>query len=233
MAELTALSAQPLPDWREFSGIIAMGARSYIPQLGRFLQTDPVEGGSADAYAYTHGDPIDETDLTGESTESGPPPWAIEGGAKIAEEAVATRVAEEAAARAEAERKDAEIEAAVAAYWAYWKSYEAYWTSVQIADEARDANGGEEGGSGDGPLAYLIDGYVRNERKEGKSNAGGCPAGSKGKSCGGRGGGSVSNIVEKCVYGSSVYGLVGEFIDIVRVTPEGAAVTCIAGVLAP
>jgi RHS repeat-associated protein len=128
------------------AGIIAMGARSYIPQLGRFLQTDPVEGGSADAYAYTHGDPIDETDLTGETTESGPPPWAIEGGAKVAEEAVATRVAEEAAARAEAERKDAEIEAAVAAYWAYWKSYEAYWTSVEVADQARDANGGEGAG---------------------------------------------------------------------------------------
>ena len=33
------------------SGIIAMGARSYAPQIGRFIQSDPVEGGSPNAYA--------------------------------------------------------------------------------------------------------------------------------------------------------------------------------------
>lgn len=42
-----------------------MGARSYVPQLGRFLQSDPLPGGSANSYAYTDGDPVDETDLTG------------------------------------------------------------------------------------------------------------------------------------------------------------------------
>jgi RHS repeat-associated protein len=214
------------------TGIVAMGARSYVPQLGRYLQTDPVEGGSADAYAYTHGDPVDETDLTGQTTESGPPAWLIALGKQTTEEAIAVRAAEEAAARAAAERKAAEAEAAEAAYWAYWSNYTAYWTSVMTAEENQPGIGEEEGG-GDGPLAYLIDGYVRNERKEGKSNAGGCPAGSKGKSCGGRGGGSVSNIVEKCAYGSGVYGLVGLFVDIVKVTPQGAAVTCIAGILAP
>jgi RHS repeat-associated protein len=104
------------------TGIIAMGARSYIPQLGRFLQTDPIEGGSANGYAYTFGDPVNTSDPSGESTGT-PPSWAIEGGAQVAEEAVARRAAEEAAARAEAERKIAEEQAAEAAYWAYWNSY--------------------------------------------------------------------------------------------------------------
>jgi RHS repeat-associated protein len=47
------------------SGEAVMGTRSYIPQLGRFLQPDPSPGGSANAYAYTHGNPINETDLSG------------------------------------------------------------------------------------------------------------------------------------------------------------------------
>jgi RHS repeat-associated protein len=104
------------------SGIIAMGARSYIPELGRYLQPDPVEGGSANAYSYTFGDPVNTSDPSGESTGT-PPEWAIQGGAQVAEEAVARRAAEEAAARAEAERKAAEAAAAEAAYWAYWNSY--------------------------------------------------------------------------------------------------------------
>ena len=40
------------------SGVITMGVRSYVPQIGRFLQPDPVPGGSADAYSYTFGDPV-------------------------------------------------------------------------------------------------------------------------------------------------------------------------------
>jgi RHS repeat-associated protein len=104
------------------SGVIAMGVRSYVPQLGRFLQDDPVPGGSANAYAYTYGDPVNTSDPSGESTGT-PPAWAIQAGAQVAEEAVARRAAEEAAARAEAERKIAEEEAAAAAYWAYWNSY--------------------------------------------------------------------------------------------------------------
>lgn len=52
------------------SGVIAMGARTYIPQLGRFLQTDPQPGGSANAYAYTNGDPINSSDPTGKWTQT-------------------------------------------------------------------------------------------------------------------------------------------------------------------
>lgn len=52
------------------SGVIAMGARSYVPQIGRFLQTDPVPGGSANAYAYTMGDPVNSADPSGEYTST-------------------------------------------------------------------------------------------------------------------------------------------------------------------
>ncbi len=52
------------------TGVINMGARTYIPQLGRFEQTDPQPGGSANAYAYTDDDPINQADLSGEYTST-------------------------------------------------------------------------------------------------------------------------------------------------------------------
>jgi RHS repeat-associated protein len=45
---------------------IEMGARTYVPALGRFLQVDPVEGGSANDYEYAAADPVNNFDLTGE-----------------------------------------------------------------------------------------------------------------------------------------------------------------------
>lgn len=42
-----------------------MGARVYDPDTGTFLQTDPIPGADANAYGYTDGDPVNETDLTG------------------------------------------------------------------------------------------------------------------------------------------------------------------------
>jgi hypothetical protein len=42
-----------------------MGARPYNSTEGRFLTRDPVEGGCANAYVYTYGDPFTQQDLDG------------------------------------------------------------------------------------------------------------------------------------------------------------------------
>jgi RHS repeat-associated protein len=52
-------------------GLIQMGERTYLAPLGRFLQTDPVDGGSANDYDYTNQDPINATDLDGRC------PWCV------------------------------------------------------------------------------------------------------------------------------------------------------------
>ena len=49
---------------------IQMGARVYIPELGRFLQVDPVEGVTANNYVYQQ-DPVNQLDLNGK--------WSIGG----------------------------------------------------------------------------------------------------------------------------------------------------------
>ncbi|MDP9100801.1 MAG: hypothetical protein M3N21_01435 [Actinomycetota bacterium] len=48
-------------------GLVLMGVRVYNPSTGRFLQTDPVPGGSANSYDYANQDPINQFDLGGQS----------------------------------------------------------------------------------------------------------------------------------------------------------------------
>ncbi|MFD6548553.1 DNRLRE domain-containing protein [Streptomyces sp. NPDC058398] len=48
------------------TGITLMGLRLYNPTTGRFLQTDPVQNGSATAYDYCNGDPVNCSDLNGQ-----------------------------------------------------------------------------------------------------------------------------------------------------------------------
>ncbi|HSS42332.1 MAG TPA: RHS repeat-associated core domain-containing protein [Solirubrobacterales bacterium] len=50
------------------AGVIQMGARSYVPTIGRFISVDPVRGGSANSYDYANQDPTNNFDLGGENT---------------------------------------------------------------------------------------------------------------------------------------------------------------------
>ncbi len=96
------------------SGAITMGARTYVPQLGRFLQPDPVPGGSANAYAYTFGDPVNQADLTGAYTPVAPS-WLYPLLNQAAVEAAQAYAAAKAAAEAAQAREAARLAAAAAA----------------------------------------------------------------------------------------------------------------------
>lgn len=64
-----------------FQRLIDMGARPYHVAIGRFLTVDPIEGGCANDYAYVHGDPINQMDLSGKSWWN-PTSWTACGIAK-------------------------------------------------------------------------------------------------------------------------------------------------------
>jgi RHS repeat-associated protein len=116
------------------SGVIAMGARSYVPEISRFLQPDPIEGGSANEYSYTYGDPINTADPSGEYTVA-TPSWVsgfFDEQAEIATEAAIQKAAEEQAALEEAEEK----------------AQEAAEAEVEAAQEAAEAASGAYTGSG-------------------------------------------------------------------------------------
>lgn len=53
--------------------LVLMGVRLYNPAIGRFLQIDPVEGGSANRYDYANQDPVNQLDLGG--THTGDEGW--------------------------------------------------------------------------------------------------------------------------------------------------------------
>jgi RHS repeat-associated protein len=57
---------------RDNSRLQLMGERVYNPTTGRFLQPDPVLGGSANNYDYVNGDPVNNTDIGGQATSYGP-----------------------------------------------------------------------------------------------------------------------------------------------------------------
>jgi RHS repeat-associated protein len=128
------------------SGIVAMGARTYIPQIGRFLQTDPIPGGSANAYAYTYGNPINESDPTGALT------WGfstaeLEWEAQSREELIVREAAREAAAREEAARKAEEAQAIAAEGAAEPLGGYAGWLCETAANTGQTVQGcGGEGG---------------------------------------------------------------------------------------
>jgi RHS repeat-associated protein len=58
---------------------IQMGARVYAPELGRFLQVDPVEGGTLNNYVYAM-DPVNDKDIDGRMAQAvalALGPWGI------------------------------------------------------------------------------------------------------------------------------------------------------------
>ncbi len=135
------------------SGVVNMGVRSYVPEIGRFLQPDPIPGGSANAYSYTFGDPVNTNDPTGaysatidqfdEEHVSG------EASAAAAVRAAEIREAEEAAARAAAEQavREAIAEGQLAGLqYAEWEEWEEWWEGEEGDEYAAYREGAKSGG---------------------------------------------------------------------------------------
>ncbi|MGA9876489.1 MAG: RHS repeat-associated core domain-containing protein, partial [Solirubrobacteraceae bacterium] len=184
------------------SGTIAMGARSYIPQLGRFLQADPIPGGSSNPYAYTDGDPVNQTDLTGAYVENN---YVLALGMQQNERAIELEAAREAAIRKEAEERareaaiQARFAAQEAAELAEAEAHNLWDAEAAAGPPGAIAGGGmEEEGVAIGTRVKAItdaggcpsthDPCYPKGGKGGSANEGGCPKGSKGKSCDSHGG---------------------------------------------
>jgi RHS repeat-associated protein len=187
------------------SGVIAMGARSYVPQLGRFLQPDPVPGGSANAYNYTFGDPVNTFDPTGaySNTISAATQIAVElegdglaaqgtGERQRAEREAAERYAAELAARAAAE---AAAEAAAAAgpqYGEEWEEWEEWWeeeSGYEYASHHKGAESGKQEGHLESGVLYQPLGETASGGEVGsgkKSAVPLCPVGTQAQGAGGQ-----------------------------------------------
>jgi RHS repeat-associated protein len=63
------------------TGLIQMGVRLYNPASGRFLQPDPIPGGSANDYDYANQDPLNSFDLDGKCVRGFG--WACRAGSAI------------------------------------------------------------------------------------------------------------------------------------------------------
>jgi RHS repeat-associated protein len=141
------------------SGVTAMGLRSYIPQLGRFLQPDPIAGGSANDYAYTFADPVNSSDPTGAYTMTITAfeiEHSSEQSQKVEENYMAEkRAAEEAAARQaakEAAERAAELAAAAGGpqyaateQWGPEEEWEEWWEEESEWEYVSGRPGGKEG----------------------------------------------------------------------------------------
>jgi RHS repeat-associated protein len=229
------------------SGTIDMGARSYVPQLGRFLQADPIPGGSANAYAYVFGDPVDESDPAG---TSGLPLWFIafaqENAQQIAEAAaareLAARIAAEEAAREAQEAAEAAAAAAAApppeapqeplggsASWACEYALETGQEdpgclgTISLGSGAAEIGGEATAASFGSLFSEALNSGVLHTIKQAVNLAGEIvhklfPH-------------KTVEIVSKCAGGIGSYGFVGKFVDAVDFTPEGAMASCAIGVL--
>jgi RHS repeat-associated protein len=176
------------------SGVIAMGARSYVPQIGRFLQDDPIPGGSANAYAYTFGDPVNTSDPTGAYVPT--PAWTYTFNhesalaATVRAEEEARRAAEEAAARAAAEQAawQAEQNAATAGWLSGGEEefWEEEWEEEEWGEEEGEYVAWQHTAKPENNETHVEEGVLyqpiqegRSENSEGGSHIpvlGGCPS---------------------------------------------------------
>lgn len=128
------------------SGTIGMGMRSYIPQLGRFLQEDPIPGGSVNAYAYTNGDPINSFDLTGAYT------WGFSESLTNQLDAQGQEIIAREAAREQASREEAErLAAQQAAQAEMYAAIETESPEEEWEEEEAEEYGAEYAAFGPGP----------------------------------------------------------------------------------